>query len=97
MIRKRIPLSMAETAEYSEGNEDLVKFMKNFDVLKITDAKELRGKLSELGLMKIKEEHITKIIDTLPEDEEDLNKIFTGISLDENETQSILNEVKKLK
>jgi len=47
--------------------------------------------------MKMKDEHIVKIIDILPDNEEELNKIFAGINLDENETKKILDTVKEYK
>ena len=97
MIKKKIPLSMAEVTEYAKENEELMKFIKNFNQIKENEAKSLRQKLSGLNLMKVKEEHIAKMIDTVPQDEEDLNKIFSGVSLDDNETQNILNTIKEFK
>ena len=40
---------------------------------------------------------MVKIVDLLPEDSIDINKIFTDVSLDENETNKILEVVKKYK
>ena len=48
-------------------------------------------------MLKLKQEHIVKIVDLLPEDALDLNKIFTDVSLDEDETTKILEIVKKYK
>ena len=45
--------------------------------------------------MKLKEEHIVKIIDFLPETSEDLNKIFSDVSLDEKEINEILEIVRR--
>ena len=97
MIKKRIPLSMAETAGYSKENEELQKFVKNFTKIQGSDASKLREKLSALGMMKMKDEHIVKIIDMIPEDEEDLSKVFSGVSLDENEAKNILDTIKEFK
>jgi len=44
----------------------------------------------------LRAEQIIKIIDLLPENQEDLNKIV-DISLDENETKKILETVKEFK
>ena len=38
--------------------------------------------------------HIVKIADLMPEDEEDLNKVFTEVSLSQEEAQAILSTVK---
>ena len=47
--------------------------------------------------MKLKTENISKIIDIIPENAEDLNKIFTEVGLDEDETKKILEAVKQFK
>ncbi|MBI2124317.1 hypothetical protein HYT92_00855, partial [Candidatus Pacearchaeota archaeon] len=44
---------------------------------------------------KLKPENIAKIIDFLPEDASDINKIFIDTGLDENETAKIIEIVKK--
>ena len=47
--------------------------------------------------MRVKQEHIVKIIDLMPENAEELNKIFVDSSLDEDETKKILETVKEFK
>jgi DNA-directed RNA polymerase subunit F len=98
MIRNRSSLSMVEAEEYTKDNEnsaELNKFIKKFAKIDLKKAKELRLKLQELNLMKLKSDYISKIIDILPETNEDINKIFADISLDENESQKILDTVKE--
>jgi DNA-directed RNA polymerase subunit F len=97
MIINRESLSMVEAEEYTKDNEnsaELNKFIKKFAGLDLKKAKELRKKLLELNLMKMKSDHASKIIDILPETAEDLNKIFADVGLDENEIQKILDTVK---
>lgn len=92
------PLSMVEAKEIVETSGDekeISSFMKRFIKIDIKDAKKLRKEIEDLGLMKMKEEHVAKIIDILPEDAADVNKIFTDINLDEDETNKILGVVKK--
>ncbi|MCX6749572.1 MAG: hypothetical protein NTW17_02390 [Candidatus Pacearchaeota archaeon] len=97
MIRYREPLSMTESLEYIEDEKDseaeVKKFVKKFVKLKPEEAKKLREKLLSLGLLKLKQEYISKVIDMLPEDSESLNKIFTDVSLDEDEAKKILDIV----
>jgi len=99
MILERKPLSMAEASEYVEkGSETDVKgFIKKFVSIKPAEAKKLREKLVALDLLKIKEEHIAKVIDFLPETQEDINKIFNDVSLDEDEIKKISDIVKEFK
>lgn len=99
MIKKSTPLSMSEAKEYIDksSNDDLRGFVKNFVTLNPENAKKLREELQGLDMIKLKEEHISKIIDLLPEDKEDINKIFSDVSLDENETEKVIETIKKYK
>ncbi len=99
MIKNMVPLSMAEATEYigeeKDSEAELKKFIKRFVKLNDEDAKKMKIKLEALNLMKVKLEHIVKVIDFLPEDVESLNKIFTDVSLDEDEAKKILDIVKE--
>lgn len=98
MIKDNIPISMAESVKYlgkEEKHAELKGFIKKFIKINPENAAELRKKLEGLNLMKVKSEHISKIIDFLPEKTEDINKIFNDINLDEDETQKILGAVKE--
>lgn len=98
MINDNKSLSMPELLEYVKDKEaDIIKFIGKFTKLTTKEAKELRSKLEGLELMKLKPEHISKIIDLFPGVSEDLNKIFMGVSLDEEETKKILETVKEFK
>ena len=101
MIEKKESLSMAEALEYvkkTESSEAGVKdFINKFTKLNSKEAKELKKKIEDLGLIRLKPEHIVKIIDLMPEDILDLNKIFVGVSLDEDESKKILETVKQFK
>ncbi len=100
MILEMKPLSMPEAKELLgslEDKEDLIAQINKFTKLKPEDAKELREDLQKLDMIKVKPEHLVKIIDLLPEDASDLNKVFSEVSLDENEIKKILEIVKKYK
>ena len=99
MINEKRPLSMAESQEFidKKENPELKKFIEKFSKTKPKDAKELRKKIQELDLLKIKEDNISNIIDLLPETKEELNKIFTDSGLDEEETKKVLDVVKEFK
>lgn len=101
MIKSNIPLSMIESSEYlkkdKESNSELKGFMKKFTKLKIKEAKELRKEIEGLNLMKINPEQISKIIDLMPDNAENLNKIFVDVGLNEDEIKKILEIIKKFK
>ncbi|MGD9276186.1 MAG: hypothetical protein PVJ67_03355 [Candidatus Pacearchaeota archaeon] len=96
-IEEKQVLSMSEASEYldKDTNSDLIGFIKKFKVMKTKDAKELRKKLAGLDLMKMNDKHIAKLIDNLPSDKDELNKIFTDVGLDEDETNKILSAIKE--
>lgn len=97
MIKNNEPLSMAESLEYIEKDSEVSKFVKKFTKLSLKESKEFKRKLVNLGLMKLKLDHIIKIIDLMPGDKGDLNKIFISMSLDEDETKKILDIVEEFK
>ena len=101
MIKNSEPLSIAEALEYikkdESGETEIIGFAKKFVKLNVKEAKELRNKLNSLDLIKMKAEQISKIIDLLPENTEELNKIFIDVGLDEDETKKILETVKEFK
>jgi DNA-directed RNA polymerase subunit F len=99
MLKEQEPLSMPEVFEFldKEKESDIKGFIKKFNNLSSKDAKDLRKRLEGMDLMKMKKEHIVKIIDMLPDNKEDLNKIFVDIGLDENEIEKIISTVKEFK
>ena len=100
MIIYNKPLSVSEASKYvkkTEGNEKMMKFVKDFAELSAKDAQELRKKLTNLELMKLKPQDIIKIMEVMPEDQEDLNKIFVDVRLDEDESKKVLETIKEFK
>lgn len=90
---------MAESIELmdKEHNAEMLTFVRKFVKTKPGDAEETRENIEGLGLMKLDDKSISKIIDLLPENEEDLSKIFIGIGLDEEESKRVLEGVKGCK
>ena len=80
-----------------ESDALMLGFIKKFSKIDKKDAVEMRKKLDALEMIKMKPESVVKIIDLMPEDVDDLNKIFSGISLDEEEIKNILEIVKEFR
>lgn len=99
MIKKTEILSLPEVAEYlvedKEKNAEMIAFIKKFSGMKPKEAKEMKKKLNELGIMKMKEEQVSKVIDILPDCQEDFGKIFTDMGLNEDEKKKILETIKE--
>jgi len=103
MILDRTPLNLNEVEEIvkelleSPRKEETEEYLKKFLKAKPSQAKKIKEELEKLDILKIKREHLVKIVDLLPEDASDLNKIFADLSLNEDETNKILNVVKNNK
>ena len=103
MILDRTPLNLNEVQEIlvniedSEKMEEMEAYMKKFLKTKPAQAKKIKEELETLDLLKMKREHLVKIIDLLPKDASDLNKIFVDVSLSEEEINKILEIIKNSK
>ena len=100
MIKESRPITMAEVISIvgdSEKAEEVKKFMKEFKVLDFDKAKELEKELMALDLIKLKDEYIVKLVDFVPTDAAELNKVIIEVSLDADEVNKILEITKKYK
>jgi DNA-directed RNA polymerase subunit F len=97
MLSKK-PLSMAETSTQIKGlseNKALEEYFKKFTKLSRDKAKSLAEQIRSLNNPKIKEEHVVKVVDFVPKDAEEVNKLFTDVSMSEDETNKILSITKE--
>ncbi len=100
MIKESRPITMAEVSEMivdSKKAENVRLFIKDFDVLDADKARELFEEVKNLDIMKLKDDHIVKMVDFLPTDATELNKTISDISLDQDETTKILEVISKYK
>ncbi len=91
------PLCLAEVKNLigdMDDRKELNDYIKKFGNLSKEDSLKLGDEIRGLDNMKIKEENIVKIVDFVPKTSEELNKIFTDVSLDEEECNKILEIVK---
>ncbi len=97
MILSKKPLSIVEVNDYmkdKEANEVVIEYLKRFGKMSKDKTNKIKEALTTLNNPKIKEEHIIRVIDFLPKDQEDINKIFLDASLNEEEARAILEIVK---
>lgn len=97
MIKKSEPLTLPEVISLSgdtEKEKAVNDFIKEFVSMKPEKAKELKEKLAGLDIIKLKPRHIVKIIDFMPQDAEDLNKIISDASLNQEEISKVLQTIK---
>ncbi|MBU2522850.1 MAG: DNA-directed RNA polymerase subunit F [Nanoarchaeota archaeon] len=105
MIKNTKALNLAEIKEILEKFPQLeennaaantLEYIKKFSKMKYEKAEALKDAIRGLNNEKLKEKHIAKIVDLMPEDAEDLRKIFIGedFSLEMEEINSILEKLK---
>ena len=105
MIKNTKALNLAEIKEILEKFPQLeentaagntIQYIGKFARMKYEKAEALKDGLRGLNNEKLKEKHIAKIVDLMPEDAEDLRKIFVGedFSLEMEEINSILEKIK---
>lgn len=109
MITSKQPITLAEVKEIvtkkSKEQEDnertklLKELLSKVVKIKPEEARKLKQEIKDLNIIKLNEVDIIKLVDFMPEDAEDIRKIFAGqgINLDENEINSILTTFKKYK
>ena len=97
-IKQQTPLTLAEVADLAGDSATEVKiksFVKKFVKMNVKKAKEMKEELKKLGVLKLKDENLVKIVDFTPEDAVDLNKVLPEVSLNQEEVNKILEVVKK--
>jgi DNA-directed RNA polymerase subunit F len=92
-VKEERPITMAEVVSLvgdSEKSEEIKKFIKKFNKMDVKKAGEFVEELKALDLIKLKNEHIVKIVDFVPKDASELNKVIIEVSLDSDEVAKIL-------
>ena len=97
MIINQKPVSLAEVKGYIKESDDkkvMSDYIKKFNKLTKDKADKLIEEVRALGNPKINEVGLIKIADFLPQDSEELNKLFSEVNLTEEEATAILNIVR---
>lgn len=103
MIKEKKALAMYEVREMISGiketekTKEIESHIKKFVKLSAEKSKKLKEALENLEIIKFKPMDIAKIVDIAPDNAVELNKIFTEISLDSDETNKILEAIKNNK
>jgi|SRR3989344_6834407 len=98
IVLNKKPITLAEAKpliKNLEEREVLRDYFKKFSKLSKEDGEKLMKEIQDLNNLKIREENAVKIADFLPETQEEVNKIFNDVSLTEEESNAILEIVKK--
>ncbi len=98
MILDSKPLTLSELKDYVPNLDEkpvMKDYLKKFSILPKEKALELYKEIESLNNPKIRPHNLVKIVDLMPKNSEDLNKIFSDVSLTEDETNAILAIIKK--
>ena len=98
-ILNKTPVSLVEVREIVkglEGKEELKEYLKKFVKISKKEEESLKKSLQGLNSHKLNELHIAKVIDFLPQNSEEVHKVFADVSLSEEEINAILEVVKKI-
>ncbi|MBU0461544.1 MAG: hypothetical protein KJ574_03075 [Nanoarchaeota archaeon] len=92
VIIKETPITMAELREqlkaikkrdeefsFRAGKTD--EYLNHFVTLKLKEAEELINKIKALDIPRLKEEHIAKIVDLLPDHLEEVKSVLQGYTI----------------
>ena len=101
-ILEERPISISEVKErISENKNPIPKgiktlaYLKSVSTLKEKKALELKEELEKLGLARLKDKHIVKLIDIMPTDMDSLKVILSqDVTLKQEDLQKILEVLK---
>ena len=101
-ILEEKPMTLAEVKTRLEDNKEPIPkgiktltYLKSIPILKEKKAQELKEKINALGLTRLKDKHIVKIIDIMPTDLDSLRAILSqDITLKQEDLQKILEILK---
>ena len=98
MILEKKALTLAEVTNLigdSEKAAAMKEFIKKFSKMKLTDAEEMKKEIVALDLIQLKDEHIVSLVNFVPKDSVELNKVLAGVSLNQEEVDKLLNVTSK--
>lgn len=98
MILEKKALTLAEVTNLIGDSEKAVAmkdFIKKFSKMKLADAEKMKEEIVALDLIQLKEENIVSLVNFVPKDSVELNKVLAGVSLNQEEVDKLLNVTSK--
>ncbi len=95
-VLKELLEGMEKDAELSFRATRTLEYLKNFVKRKGNEVEEIKKKLQELNILRLKEKQMVKIIDMNPSDAEELKALLVGenVTLKQEELNSIIECLK---
>ncbi len=97
-VKKRLE-EIEKRTELTTRAKKTKDYLKNFANLSLKEVKELKKKIEDLNIARLKEKQIVKIIDIFPKDLESLKLIFSeeALSIKQEDLKKILAVLKEFK
>jgi len=98
-IKKIIKINEEQELEKNFRLNKTVEYLKDFLTLTKKQAQELHKEIEDLKIPRLKEEHIIKLIDTLPQTPEEVSLLFAGqtITISQDNVKKIASITQKYK
>lgn len=80
-LKKAIHAIKARDKELGFRAQKTEEYLDHFATLSDKDAEELKKKIEELNISRLRQEHICKLLDVLPADQDDVKSVLQGYSL----------------
>ncbi|MBW3012353.1 hypothetical protein KY311_04160 [Candidatus Woesearchaeota archaeon] len=96
-VKSEIEAIKKRDTELNFRSQRTEEYLNVFAKLSKTKAEELRKKLDNLGVPRLGEDHIVKIIDTLPKNTDELKVILQGypLTITKDNTEKIVKAVQE--
>lgn len=95
-VNEKLKQILKRDKELSFRGNKTKEYLDSFVQKTMKEVEELKKKIIELDIPRLKDKHIAKIIDIMPEDMDSLKSIFSGepITLKEEDLKRILGIIK---
>ncbi len=95
-VRHRLDEVRKRDKELNFRANKLSEYMETFSSLDVKKAREIEARINELGIARLKDKHIAKIIDLMPANMDALRAVFAGenVTLKQEDLQKILEALR---
>ncbi len=77
-LKEKLEALKKESKELNFRATKVFEFLGEMHLVESAKAEEFRKKIAELNVPRLKEKHIVKILDVMPEDPEELKSLLVG-------------------